>query len=528
MTSKNMILLLDAHQNYVTEHNYPLFQAISGTYIPLLNMLRSLENDGVQFQLALVLSAPLCTMLTDPFVQQQYIEWLDKRIDLGHRELERCRDSVKFCNEVKICLEKVKQDKIDFTEIYGQNLVKHFSEYAKKGYLELLATTGTRMYIPHYSDMPEVLNAQIEIGLYAHKYFFGVPSNGFWLPYLGYVSGVEKVLRNYGIDYTVLDSRSMLFAEPEPKNGIFGPARFENSVVMFGRDPESQLTGLEYFASNPVYRDQNRDIGFDLRPEDLSSFYREGSGRQPTGFRYWHRGGADIQSDSLENTEFLYDYEKASEQAELDAAAFLDRKSRRLSEAAGLLDTENVSLVCAYDANILGQQWFEGVYWLEQVIRKSASAGITCTGFSSLLKKKGSLLSYQKLVPYPASAAGDGYGEQLLDNTNSWMVRYAHKACERMVDLADLFPSETGLKARLLNLGARELLLSLSAEWAEMIHDGTDPAFAARRFKEGIVAFTMVFDSLGSNTVSTEWLTNLEQEHPIFPWMNYRIFCKKH
>ena len=32
---------------------------------------------------------------------------------------------------------------------------------------------------------------------------------------------------------------------------------------------------------------------------------------------------------------------------------------------------------------------------------------------------------------------------------------------------------------------------------------------------------------LGANTISTEWLTRLEQEHPLFPWMNYRIFSKK-
>ena len=30
-----------------------------------------------------------------------------------------------------------------------------------------------------------------------------------------------------------------------------------------------------------------------------------------------------------------------------------------------------------------------------------------------------------------------------------------------------------------------------------------------------------------SNTVSTEWLTKLENEHQIFPWMNYRIFNRK-
>ena len=51
--------------------------------------------------------------------------------------------------------------------------------------------------------------------------------------------------------------------------------------------------------------------------------------------------------------------------------------------------------------------------------------------------------------------------------------------------------------------------------------------FAEKRFKESIAAFTAVFDSLGSNTVSTEWLTKLEARDSIFPWMNYRIFTKK-
>ena len=54
-----------------------------------------------------------------------------------------------------------------------------------------------------------------------------------------------------------------------------------------------------------------------------------------------------------------------------------------------------------------------------------------------------------------------------------------------------------------------------------------DPAFAEERFKQSIIAFTTVFDSLGSNVVSTEWLTKLESQDNLFPWMNYKIFSKK-
>ena len=60
-----------------------------------------------------------------------------------------------------------------------------------------------------------------------------------------------------------------------------------------------------------------------------------------------------------------------------------------------------------------------------------------------------------------------------------------------------------------------------------MIENDDFPEYAEMRFKQGINDFTAVFDALGSKTVSTEWLTRLENTHQIFPWMNYKIFCKK-
>ena len=107
------------------------------------------------------------------------------------------------------------------------------------------------------------------------------------------------------------------------------------------------------------------------------------------------------------------------------------------------------------------------------------------------------------------------------------MIRYVRKASERMIDLADRFPNDTGLKTRLLNLGAKELLLAQSVSLAKMIENEEFSDFAEKRFKDSIKAFTSVFDSLGSNTVSTEWLTKIEERDNLFPWMNYRIFSKK-
>ena len=51
--------------------------------------------------------------------------------------------------------------------------------------------------------------------------------------------------------------------------------------------------------------------------------------------------------------------------------------------------------------------------------------------------------------------------------------------------------------------------------------------YAEECFTESINDFSTVFESLGSNTISTEWLTRVEREHSLFPWMNYHIFSPK-
>ena len=114
-----------------------------------------------------------------------------------------------------------------------------------------------------------------------------------------------------------------------------------------------------------------------------------------------------------------------------------------------------------------------------------------------------------------------------MDNSNSWMIRYTRKATQRIIDLAERFPSETSLKERLLNMAAKQVLLAQSGDWPAMIHDGKTPDYIEELFKDEILSFTRVFDSLASNTVSTEWLTSCERKNKIFPWLNYRIFSKK-
>ena len=319
----------------------------------------------------------------------------------------------------------------------------------------------------------------------------------------------------------------MLFSGTLPENGIFSPVRCnvdtntslsKSSLALFCQDSDTpdDVLGENGFASNPVYKNQGKDAAFELPFQTLvdSDLIEDGMPRIPSYYRYWSN------EDSC-----TYDSEKACEQVEKDALAFFNAKKAKLDIAAECMDQKEPSLLCVFDAKTFGQDWSEGCDWLEQVIRNvAASDDVALSPLSPLI---GNIFSLQKIIPYPGAAQGNSYGEDLLDSSNDWMIRYTRKMCERMVDLSDRFPNETGLKVRLLNLGAKELMLAESGEWAKMIHDGYFPEYATERFKESIKAFMIVFDALGSNTVSTEWLTKLEKEHVIFPWMNFRMFCPK-
>ena len=492
--------------------NNVLFNAISDTYLPLLNMFADLEAEGIPFKINMCISPTLCEMLADPVIQQQYIEWLDKLISLGNDEIKKYpKDNTKKLLAVE-SLNKAIQNKRDFQEVLNQDILSKIEYYVRRGNIELLGTTATSIFLPHYSDLDEVIRAQIETGLQIHKKYFGIAPEGFYLPYLAYFPGLEFILRSYGFNYTILDSQSLLFAEPQPENGIFTPARCCNSLAVFGADNE----GIKKYTSNPVYKNKEKDVGYEADSEYLARHLgTEIKERVSTGFAYWQADG-----------ETLYDKDLAINEANAAAEDFLKSKNERLSKAQEIQPEKDLSLVCNIDGDLLGGTWHEGICWLEAVLRQNfAQNDIEFVFCSDIIKDN--QFSLQRVKPYFSAAIGAGYGENMLENSNGWMLRYVRKASERMIDLTSRFKDDTGLKARSLNLAAKEVLLAQSGDWQLMISEKSTPDCAEQRFKESILAFSTVYDSLGSNSISTEWLTRMEKKHTLFPEMNYMVFSSK-
>ena len=263
---------------------------------------------------------------------------------------------------------------------------------------------------------------------------------------------------------------------------------------------------------NPVYRNQQSDIGFDSDLKELKNFL-DSNIRVQTPFKYDSNSGS------------TYDVEKANQQIETDAKNFVESKFECLKNASKILDEKDCSLLYTFDADSLGGNWYEGISWLEQVFRQIAKTeGLSTQNCCDITKDQYQL---EKVNVTFSAQKGNGYGENFLDNSNDWMIRYMRKNAQRMIDLAQRFSEKTGLKTRALNLATKEVLLSQSSDWQLMIHDKNDADFAKEQFIKTINGFSTVYESLGSNTISTEWLTNLEREHDLFPWTNYMIYSKK-
>lgn len=531
MSLKNLCLVIDANQAYMRNidpnvdfslQNEVLFSAMTDTYIPLLNLFTKLESENIPFKVGLVISSQLAQLLSDQDIQNQYIDFLDRSIALGQSEIKRTKGT-EFYKQVEATLENFQKTKNDFITSYAKNLAKAFAEFARKDLIELIPTAATYAYLPHIADLPEALNAQVETGLYSQRLFFNETGEGFFLPFLGYTEEIDKVLRSYNRCYTIVDPRSILFCNDVVNTGIFRPVLSENSLVLLANDLEavSMITGEEGFITNEVYRSPAKDIGFELDLNELKPFLGKSSLRSATLYRYWKKG-FDDPGEEVE----VYEEDEAFAQARKDAETFVQVQSEKIAKAADFLSGISASSVCVLPAELLGGKWHEGIVFFEEVIRRIAQSekGITLELCRNLISDG---TKFQKIKPLPSAGDESGYGENMLDASNSWMFRYIRKATERMIDIADRLPSETSLKGRLMNLAAKEILLAQSGQWLLMLHDGKLTDYVTESFKKQVLSFTTVFNALASNTVSTEWLTKKERQDAIYPWMNYRIFSKK-
>jgi 1,4-alpha-glucan branching enzyme len=521
-----LCLVLHAHLPFVRhpehetflEENW-LFEAISETYLPLLRVFNRLRDDGIRFRLTLSISPTLSTMLTDELLQDRYIRHLENTLELAQMELVRTADDDRFRPVAEMYRDLFRQNLEDYTGLYKRNILKGFRALEKDGFLELITTSATHCFLPLYQEYAKSIEVQIQTALITHARNFGKVPQGFWLPECGYYPGLEDHLKIFNFKYFFTAAHGIIFADNPPPHGVYAPLQCPNGVHAFGRDvPSSQAvwSAEEGYPGDASYRDFYRDIGYDLPLDYIGPYVHEGGIRIFTGFKYYAVTGNTDQKRP-------YDLAEAAKKVEEHADNFIYNRLKQVGKLERLMGDRRPIIVCPYDAELFGHWWFEGPAWIEALLRRvDASEGelltVTPTDYLKLYP--------ENVVGAPSfsSWGNKGYAEVWLDGSNDWIYRHIHKTIDRMQELVRRFPDESGLKERVLNQAAREVLLSQASDWPFIMKTGTFVSYARKRVREHLSNFNKIYENLCRNTVDTEWLTRIEKKHTIFPDLDYRIF----
>lgn len=510
---------------YVRHPEYPrfleedwLFEAIGETYLPLLRMLRKLRDEKIPYHITISFSPTVCSMLSDPILQGRFTDYLHLHQELGEKEIERCKSNEGECLNLAVTyLNQINQNLQEYFELYQCNILSGFRDLEETGHIDLITTAATHAYLPLYKEYPSAINAQIELAVQSHINHFKKRPKGFWLPECGYFPGLEEYLQKEELAYCQLSAQALVLSEEKVKRGNYAPVSCPNGVFGFARD--FHLTNLvwsnfEGYPTDPDYREFYRDIGYDLPMEYIKPYIHSPEVRVFTGFKYYAITGKG-------NDKRYYNPQAAIRKVEEHADNFLYSVRRKGKDIGPLLDRDPFYTL-AFDAELFGHWWFEGIDWLESVLRKAArTEDIT---FETQLDYLARYPESQVMQPSASSWGEGGYANVWADGANVWIYRHIHKAIERMEELSVRFPDQNSLKQRFLNQAAREILLAMASDWPFIIHSGTSVSYAERRLREHLGNFNLVYENMCKNAVNTEWLVKSEKRNLVFPDIDYNMF----
>ncbi len=517
-------LILHAHLPYVRhaehdtflEENW-LYEAITETYVPLLQVMEGWLRDGMNTRLTITLSPTLCSMLLDPLLQDRYVRYLNGLIELGEKETHRAYWDRALRPLAEGYLERFKKIRDTYLR-YDQNLVEAFRGFQDLNKLEIITSAATHAFLPLLDDAPSSIRAQVLVACDHYRGCFGCDPRGIWLPECGYTPRVDSVLQEANIRWFITETHGILHANPRPRYGVFAPLFTPNGIAAFGRDLDSAKqvwSKHEGYPGDSRYRDFYRDIGFDLDYDYLKPHLPAPPQRSFTGIKYHSITGATAGKT-------IYDRALALQAAADHAGHFLDARMQQIQHLAGIMDRPPI-ILAPYDAELFGHWWYEGPEFLDCFFRKA----IYDQDVFSLITPEEYLREHptqQVAQPSPSSWGEEGYWKVWLNETNEWIYPHLQVAQERMTSLARCFPQATGLLERALKQSARELLLAQASDWPFILRTGTSPEYARRRVTDHLLRFNALHEQITSNVVDEEWLAKIEWLDNVFPDVNYHYW----
>jgi 1,4-alpha-glucan branching enzyme len=538
-----------------------LHEVIAETYIPLLSILYDLRMQEVPFRLTVGVTPVLAEQLVDPDVLDAFETFLLEELQRAQADVERFQkaehsgassNSRHFLYLARFYADWYHNLLLSFRERFDRDLIGAFRRLQDEGYIEILTSAATHGYLP-LMERDSTIYAQLKTGVTSYLRHFGRLPRGAWLPECGYRPafysqegeadavrpGLEEFLADLNLRYTVVEThafdRSLLgddaggedigpYREVPPRklvarvgklDGLAGdiPSPFSpryiqgSNVAAYARDAH---TGRQVWSASDGY------------PGDY--VYREFHRKDNrSGLQYWRITGEAVSLDQKE----LYDPYHAFHRAREHASHFIELVQELLQSHFEQVGEPGI-VVAAYDTELFGHWWFEGIPWMKEVLtRLGESEEISLTTTGEYLEA----YPPEETIALPEGSWGQGGGHSTwLNATTEWMWPLVHGAERRMERLVARYPDTEGDRLAILKQLARELLLLQSSDWPFLLNTGQAAEYATARFQEHLARFNRLALLVDRDSLSEDERTFLQEcqrlDNPFFN-IDYRAFMAR-
>ncbi|MFX0133408.1 MAG: 1,4-alpha-glucan branching protein domain-containing protein [Candidatus Hodarchaeota archaeon] len=512
--------VLHSHLPYVVAHGtWPhgmdwLNEASAETYIPILNTLYKLKDEGFKPRLTIGLTPILCEQMRNGAFIEGFINYLDNKIALAEDDKKLF---IEWKSENLIRLSDMWKQFytdiiVDFKEKYNRDLVNAFKILQDEGIIEIITCAATHGYLPLLSQDYSIEN-QVKIGIQNYKKHFKRDPIGIWLPECAYRpaynwknpiftdeneyarKGIEEFLNSNGIKYFLIDTHLLMGGEaigvyaarfealkmlwenfkrqykPPPVDFNKSPYRpylvsstsdFESQVAVFVRDPK---TSIQLWSAEHGYPGDGWYLEFHKK-------------HFPSGHRYWRI--TSVKSSLGDKLEYIPEnvesrlVENAGHYKQLIKDILLDFHYNN--------DKELGIVIAPYDTELLGHWWAEGPRFLYKVLKwVEMDPEIELTTCGKYLEE----FPPVNIVHIPEGSWGEGQGHWIW--LNEWTTWTWEKIYEIEKKLEGIFEKYKGNRdgniRRIILQIERENLLLQSSDWQFLIS-----TWAARDYSENRVA----------------------------------------
>lgn len=513
-----LYLLLHAHLPFVRNPHYDrffeenwFFEALTETYLPLVQALSRLAEKGVPGCLNLSVSPTLLAMLSDELLREKYSRHLQKLRELASKELKLLSNDAERLEIAKFYAARICELSDMWENRLHRDPLSAFSSLERRGKLNLLTCVGTHPFLPAYQSEPEAIRLQLRLTVEAFQKAFDRAPKGVWLPECGYFDGLDAYLAEAGLKYFFMETHGILLSSPVPRFGVFSPVRTPAGLLALGREQSSSVevwSRERGYPGHPDYREFYRDISREREREYLGGYFFAEDAPIDSGFKYYRITGGEKKK--------LYRPWLAMNLAREHARLFVANRERTAVELAPQMDSRRPCILCPYDAELFGHWWFEGPQFIESVFEHAAaSAAISLSPVDALSPDPFDVDVHR---PIFSSWGENGFASVWVNPE----VDFIYPKFFRMFGVfkkCRATAHRTKFQNRLLAQMVRELTLFQSSDWAFMIHNHSAADYAKKRLAEHERDFMKLAAMFAGDFVDETLLAEIENRDNVFPWI---------